>query len=289
MPYYYRRKRAPNYRRRKRPAYRRRRKAFGPKRSYNYAKIPSVVMPNVMYATLSFSQAVRGVDIPPGTGLNSVNINVLANGLSPIGSPGQSPAIGNAVGQIAIPPGWRLLQGLQGYANFFRKCVVLSNECTFKAWNESPAGASTNNNLQIVASAWPLGGVSPAQLGALTDNTASNQKGMQRRMISGGGGKNYCTIRMNRCTKKMLGIKNVQDDDLTYNIVTRNLESGDLANCQPARQWYYNYRIINPSNADATSITYTLYMKLNVMFSFRKIWQDSVSNTGAPPGAPPTQ
>lgn len=266
----------------KKPRGRKRKTAYG-----NYGSLKTINMPNVFFTKLKYSREIEQIKVPAEAFLN---MGIGASNLAPIGL--TSAVIGDfpqsTVGQPLLVDQQQLWTGINGYARWFEKMNILSNRIKVKVWADSTGGASTNANLQVVLCAFSFRAqaiTGTDSLATYTTTDLMNQKGAMCRMISGSGGKNYCTLSTNRSTRTMLGMQNVSDNYSTSCGLQQNLlisGSSPLANPNPEAQWYYYLRIYNP-NQIQVDCTWSVQMVANVKFTQRTFALPSKATTAAPP------
>jgi len=279
----------------KRPIVKRpRRRHYGGKKyrdgihSYrNYSSLAGTLMPNVLYTKLRYARQIDTITLAPNS---SQSLAIGGSNLAPIGlsvSAGLFPA--STVGTLTPTTGSRLWSGVNGYALWYEKLNILSNNIEVKVWSDSTGGASTNANLQVILCAFSLRAqvfdAPPDGLDSQLTSDIMEQKGVKSRMISGSGGKNWCKIRMNRATKTMLGMVNVSDDFTTSCGLQKDLLNtgiSPISNPNVEAQWYYYLRVFNPNDIQI-DCTYSISMQANVKFSQLAFAKPSVAATGAPP------
>lgn len=279
MPYYkrHRKKKAPykRYRNRKRKTYT---SKYNPRNT-----IPGMVFPRSCYCKLNYGREMKQVSI---AGNSYEDFFILANGLTPLGveTAGNFPqsAVGNQIPSSQLQS-W---QGLQAYNRIYSRFHVLSCKAHLKFFSESLAGASTNINLQIIASAWVNFGATTGQkIAASSTSLLMQQKGVKRRIISGSGGRNWAKITMNKSSRRMIGIKKLVDDPNTACDMNQTFTVSPpdpISNPSPDSQWFYHVRVLNP-NAQPTEVSWSLYLTCNAFLSQPLLWSGMNTASNAPP------
>jgi len=279
----------------KKKTFTKRKKAYSKRKGKPSKKddIKATPFPKQLYVNLTYGRTIQNLLIPAS---GKIDIFMLANGINPFNSdPGQlSPGAAplSSVGvDTAIQPLVQTWQGLQVYKELYTKMQIISHKLVIKFLGDSVGAAGTYTNLQILVAAWPLDSQSqPNDLAAASTSQLMQQSGVQRRLLSPVGGKNFAKFSMARSTKKICGVNDIADvDSLICNINSTMTTAsavppanvGPIRN--PTRQWFYHIRVQNLNDNQDSQCSYSIFSSARARFFNRKLWVGQ-STTNAPIG-----
>jgi len=258
--------------RRRRPARRRGR------RGARLSKNPA--FPESLYAKLKYN---RQMQLLPAPALNDQgqDIFILANGLNPIGNPPPPtvpPTLQAPLPTVAVTgtqPGEQLWNNLKNYAPMYSRMTVLSTKIKITIMGDSVGNSNTNTNLQFMLAVWPYNNnLDISILSGMNTRQLQQQKGVKTRMISTTAGSNKCVITMSRATKRMLGVKDIMDNEDGYCTLNPQLIAtppNPLDNPSNSSQWFFQLRAINNTGV-AAQFTFGVEMWANVKFTSRTLY-----------------
>lgn len=301
---------------------------------YDMVMFKSPNMPNVAYTKMKLSIPLKqyltlvSANQPVGGEITynpNISLAVLQNGLAPWDDSGQAGGY-DYINQNIVGGDTNLLphenspyvQGLQTFAPWFRKYVVVSSKVKFRVisspsvWNHPTSQATTDvkrtRQWPIMASSGAFfcgfeegagDNITQEQLNTLTNTQLINNKGFKSRLIANSGGHNAATLSMARKTSKLAGIRDIRDNSKYYGKIgysTDGLNTIEVSNPSEKSLMYLrlsgtdsgflNFPITDPPTytIPQISVGVAIDIEMNVCFFARRTYSlfDAPSSVAPP-------
>lgn len=264
------------------------------KRNYNVSIQRGIGMGNSAWARFKLNVPTFSINVPaalPG----GTSLSILGNSIAPYQN-----TTSELVGSIQIPVGQWLYQNLQQYAPYYRRYYVNWCKMTVRATLLPNAAGSpfTTQPVQLFVGAYQYNGegsetaLTPAVLDTYSTVELQNQKGIKFRTLAPLGNQSQKSITMIRSTRKLMGVKDLQDNKnfsggLDRDFFTYNNPTNPVGLTSPQRQWFYYIKLQNPAEQTVSPVvSLSFQLEASIMFNQRIVWILPQSVTPGPGPGP---